>query len=258
MLENLRRRNGDIFFLSDFHLGSPDPHQSLIRERKIVHFLQSTCSQSRAVFLLGDIFDFWFEYKRVVPAGFTRLLGTLSSMSDAGIPVFYVLGNHDLWLGRYLEQECGVTIIATPLRTEIDGKTFFIAHGDGLGPKQVAYKILKKIFTNRPLQFLFRYAIHPDAAMAIGLRWSALSRKRHTRKNYAPTSIDMNKEYLVMFCEEMLMVEQFDYFIFGHRHIPNMHPLSAGAIYANTGDWITHFSYLRFSKEELTLEFYAP
>lgn len=248
-----------IYFLSDFHLGVPDLEQSRRRERKIVAFLQSIANQASEIFLLGDIFDFWFEYKRVVPQGFTRLLGTLSWLTDNGVPVYYFRGNHDLWLLNYLEKECGVQIIRERYQVlERNGKRLLLGHGDGLGPGELGYKFLRYIFEHKLLNFLFRNLVHPDLAIRLGLFFSKQSyQNQRQRYNCQLAFRDKEKEQLWLFCEEYLREHKpVDFFIFGHRHCPIILEVQGGARFCNTGDWLEHYSYLVFDGREVQLGYH--
>lgn len=250
---------GSSYFLSDFHLGVPTLVQSRERERRIVDFLQRIAVEAREIFLLGDIFDFWFEYKRVVPKGFTRLLGTLSMLTDRGIPVYYFRGNHDMWLLDYLHSECGVHIIRERyLRLERNGKIILLGHGDGLGPKEYGYKFLRYIFEHKLLNYLFRSLIHPDLALRLGLYFSRKSYQKQRRKyNSKQVFGPMNDETLWLFCENYLRHnEPVDFFIFGHRHCPLILDMNERTRFCNTGDWLKHYSYLVFDGKNIQLRHY--
>jgi UDP-2,3-diacylglucosamine hydrolase len=241
-----------IYFLSDFHLGAPDYENSLVREKKIVSFLDSIKKDASEVYLLGDVFDFWFEYKKVVPKGYVRLLGKLAEFSDAGIKLHYFTGNHDMWVFGYLEKEIGAKIEHGPVTREINGKKFYIAHGDGLGPADFGYKFIKKIFANKICQWLFA-RIHPNLGIRIAEFWSAKSR-------IATEDIKFHgeDEWLIIHARNILQKEHFDYFIFGHRHIPLDYKLSDKSRYINLGEWLTHFSYAVFDGKEVELKYYIP
>lgn len=251
---------GYSYFLSDFHLGVPDLAGSRMRERRVVAFLQSIAAQAREIFLLGDIFDFWFEYKQVVPKGFTRLLGTLSQLTDNGLPVYYFRGNHDLWLLDYLHKECGVQIIRERYQLlERGGKKLLLGHGDGLGPKERGYKFLRYIFEHKLLNFLFRNLVHPDLAIRLGLFFSRQSYRRQRQRYGAQLGFrNQAEESLWLFCEEYLRKhEPVDFFIFGHRHCPLILDMQGRARFCNAGDWLEHYSYLVFDGSNIRLEYYA-
>ncbi|MGZ2370076.1 UDP-2,3-diacylglucosamine diphosphatase [Ancylomarina sp. YFZ004] len=240
-----------IYFASDVHLGAPALNNNLQREKLFVKWLNQVKEDAKAIYLMGDIFDFWFEYKRAVPRGFTRFFGKLAEICDSGIEVHFFTGNHDIWVFDYLPQELGVIVHRKEFRTEIDGKKFFLAHGDGLGPYDKGYKMLKKIFTNKFLQWCFA-RLHPNFAIGLALKWSS-----HSRLSDGKVEADQfrgtDKEWLVLFANDILKNEDFDYFVFGHRHWPSNIELDKGARYINTGDWISHFTYAVFDGENMEL-----
>lgn len=205
----------EIFFASDFHLGLKAGMDPLIRERHVVKWLRSIAGRASAIYLVGDIFDFWWEYKSVVPKGFTRFLGTVSGLTDSGVEVHFFTGNHDMWIGDYLSKECGMILHTKPLLTELMGSSFYIAHGEGLGTKNISYRFLLWIFRNRILRKLYS-CIHPRIGMAIGHSWSQHSR---LAKNYSEEFMGAGKENLVKHAHKVLQTSRVDYFIFGHRHI---------------------------------------
>lgn len=239
-----------IHFLSDFHLGVPDAATSLAREKRIVAFLDEAAKDAEEIMLLGDLFDFWFEYSRAVPRGHVRLLGKLAEITDRGIPVHLFLGNHDMWIFDYVPKETGVIVHREPIVREWNGKRFLIGHGDGLGPGDHGYKFMKSIFRNPVCQWLFA-RLHPNFGLWLGDFWSGRSRK----KSYANDRkwLGEDKEWLVQYCRERLAEEHFDYLIFGHRHLPIDIEVGAGSRYINLGDWITWFTYATFNGNELKL-----
>lgn len=243
------------YFLSDFHLGAPDPGSSLVREKRIVKFLDEIKVNAGQVFIAGDLFDFWYEYKSVVPKGFVRILGKLAELTDAGILVHFFVGNHDMWMKDYFEKELGVLVYHHPKEFDLNGKMFFIGHGDGLGPGDRKYKFIKKVFRNKISQRLFGF-VHPGAGIGMANYFS--------RKSRASTGISdehflgEEKEWLILFAREVLKTKHIDYFIFGHRHLPLDFKLSETSRYINLGDWITYFSYAEFDGENLALKFYTP
>lgn len=252
-------QEGLSYFFSDFHLGVPDLAQSRMRERKVVDFLQKIVKDAREIFLLGDIFDFWFEYKCVVPKGFTQLLGTLSWLTDKGVPVYYFCGNHDMWLLDYLANECGVQIIRERYcQIERNGKTFVLGHGDGLGSREYGYKFLRYIFEHKLLNIMFRNLVHPDLAMRLGLYFSRKSYQNQRRKHNAQMIFGNKKEEdLWVFCEEYLQKnDSIDFFIFGHRHCPLILKINDRTVFCNTGDWLEHYSYLVFDGNDIQLGYY--
>ncbi len=241
------------YFLSDIHLGAPNFEESLVREKKLVAWLETIRYQADSIYLLGDVFDFWHEWKSVAPQGFCRFLGKISEIADSGIPVHFFAGNHDMWVRNYLQRETGMIFHKGHLITEIQGKRFFLAHGDGLGPGDGFYKILKKIFISPITRFFFARILHPDFATFLATSTSRKSRKSSSSpKEY--TFLGEDKEWLIIFAKEKLRKEYFDYFIFGHRHIPMELELSGGSRFFNLGDWITNFSYAVFDGENITLE----
>ena len=246
----------NVYFLSDAHLGSLAIDHGRTQERRLVRFLDSIKNKATAIYLLGDMFDFWNEYKYVVPKGYTRFLGKLSELTDMGVEVHYFTGNHDIWTYGYLEKECGVTVHTKPVTTEIYDKVFFLAHGDGLGDPDKKFKMLRRIFHNRTCQWLFN-TIHPRWSMALGLNWAKHSRlKRADGKE--PPYMGEDKEYLVLFAKEYMKSHpQIDYFIFGHRHIELDLILSRKSRLMIIGDWITQFTYAVFDGEHMFLEEYV-
>jgi UDP-2,3-diacylglucosamine hydrolase len=248
-----------IYFVSDFHLGIPDYRDSLIREKLFVKWLDEVKQDAAEIYLMGDIFDFWFEYKTVVPKGFVRLLGKLAEITDAGIPVHLFRGNHDVWAFDYLSKEIHLTLHRTPEIKEINHQLFYLAHGDGLGPGDTGYKFLKKIFAFRPNQFLFRW-IHPDVGTRIGLFFSKKSRYAHIAKEgRIEKKNDVSLEMLYQYAVKMLKEHPgIDYFIFGHRHLPSNVKLGDNARFILLGDWLVNFSYAVFDGNELELIYYHP
>lgn len=243
--------NKKIYFASDFHLGVPTLEESLVREKKIVQWLDMASKDAAEIFLVGDVFDFWFEYKRAVPRGYTRLLGKISEITDSGIPVHWFTGNHDMWIFDYLPRECGVTIHRKPITREWSGKKFMIGHGDGLGPGDRGYKFLKRVFASKVCQWLFA-RLHPNFGIWLANRSSGYSRSvtGDTDRKF----LGENNEWLVIYCREQLAKQFFDYFIFGHRHLPLEIKLNPASTYINLGDWLTHFTYVVFDGENCTLK----
>jgi len=242
-----------IYFLSDFHLGAPDHASSLIREKHIVSFLDEIKNTADKIYIAGDLFDFWYEYKKVVPRGFVRVLGKLAELTDAGIEIHFFVGNHDMWMNGYFEQELGITVYHHPTEVELNGKMFFIAHGDGLGPGDQKYKFIKKIFRNKFSQRLFGL-LHPGTGIGLANYFSRKSRKSTglTDEKF----LGEDKEWLIIFSKKMLETKHFDYFIFGHRHLPLDFKLTPTSRYINLGDWIKYYSYAEFDGECLSLKYY--
>lgn len=240
----------NIYFLSDAHLGVPDHASSLARERKLVDWLQNVSKDAEAIYLLGDIFDFWFEYKQVVPRGFVRLFGTIARLTDQGLPVYFFPGNHDLWVGDYFEKEMGMKVYHDPLITEYNGKKFYIAHGDGLGKGDYGYKMLKKIFKCRLCQWIFA-RLHPNFAIGIARYFSRKSRVANGDSD--ERFLGEEKEYLIGYAKEILAKEHFDYFIFGHRHLPLEIKVNENSTYFNLGEWFKRFTYGVFNGETMQI-----
>ncbi len=248
-------RGRGLYFLSDAHLGSlAIPHRRM-QERRLVHFLDEIKDKAEAVFLLGDMFDFWYEYRQVVPKGYTRFLGKISELTDMGVEVHYFIGNHDIWAYHYLEEECGVILHKKPVTLELQGKTFYLAHGDGLGDPDHKFRFIRSIFRNRFCQRMFDL-VHPDLGVKFGLTWAKHSRlKRKDGKE--PPYMGEDKEYLVLFAKEYLKEHpDIDYFLFGHRHIELDLMLSHQSRLMILGDWITQFTYAVFDGEHLYMENY--
>lgn len=244
-----------VYFLSDAHLGSRALKHGRTQERRLVRFLDSVKEKAGAVYLLGDIFDFWHEYKLVVPKGYTRLLGKLSELTDLGVEVHFFTGNHDIWAYDYLEKECGLIMHRQAQTVELGDKVFFLAHGDGLGDPDPKFKLLRFIFHNRICQKLFA-AIHPRWGMDLGLRWAEHSRLRHEAAE-PPRYLGEDKEHLVLFAKDYLCSHpDVNYFIFGHRHIELDLMLSRDARLFILGDWISQFTYAVFDGEQLWMENY--
>lgn len=242
-----------IYFLSDFHLGAPDHAISLTREKRIVKFLDDIKSDAAQIFILGDLFDFWYEYKKVVPKGFVRILGKLAEIADRGIVVKFFVGNHDMWMSGYFEHELGVEVFHEPAAFEFNGKQFFIGHGDGLGPGDHRYKFIKKVFRNKFSQWLFGI-LHPGAGIGLA---NYMSRKSRAATGMTDeTFLGEDKEWLIIFSKEMLKKKHFDYFIFGHRHLPLEFKLKDNSYYVNLGDWIKYNSYAVFDGDRTTLKYY--
>jgi UDP-2,3-diacylglucosamine hydrolase len=234
--------NQKIYLLSDFHLGAPDYATSLVREKKVVAFLQSIEDCVAAVFIVGDIFDFWFEYKQVVPKGFVRLLGQIAKLTDKGVPVHIFTGNHDLWMQDYFETELKCQVHHGPQVFNFNTKTCYIAHGDGLGPGDKGYKFIKKIFTNRLCKWLFKWA-HPDVGVSVANYFSRKSRAK--TGNADAQFLGEDKEWLICYSKDVLQKAHYDYLIFGHRHFP-LDLIIGESHYINLGDWINNFTYASF------------
>ena len=246
----------NVYFLSDAHLGSRAIKHRRTQERKLVRFLDEVKDKASAIYLMGDLFDFWYEYKYGVPKGFTRFLGKLSELTDNGVEVHFFIGNHDVWAFDYLEEECGVKVHREPLTTEISGKVFYLAHGDGLGDPDKKFQLLRKAFHSKFLQKCFAM-IHPRWALDLGLGWAKHSRDKRV-DGVEPDFLGEDKEHLVIYSKEYLKDHpEINYFIYGHRHIMLDLMLSRTARMAILGDWISYFSYAVFDGEHFFLEQYV-
>jgi UDP-2,3-diacylglucosamine hydrolase len=244
-----------IYFLSDFHLGAPDYASSLTREKRVVQFLDEIKKDAAVIFILGDLFDFWFEYKKVVPKGFVRILGKLAELTDNGIMIHFFVGNHDMWMNGYFEKELNITVYEDPQEFEFNGKKFLIGHGDGLGPGDHRYKFMKKVFRNQFSQKLFGM-LHPSTGISIADFFSRKSRAAAGKKD--EQFLGEEKEWLIVFAKQTLKKQHIDFFVFGHRHLPIVHKIKEDSIYINLGDWIKYNSYAIFDNGTLTLKFYEP
>ncbi len=242
-----------IYFLSDFHLGAPDAASSLLREKMIIRFLDGIKDSAAAIFIVGDLFDFWYEYRKVVPKGYVRILGKLAELTDNNIPVHFFVGNHDMWMKNYFQQELNIPVYFEPKTFEWNGKKFLIGHGDGLGPGDRGYKFIKKIFRNPVCQWLF--GILPPR-IGIGLA-DYFSRKSRAATGQSEESfLGEDKEWLIIHCREVLKTAYFDHFIFGHRHLPIDFMLDEKSRYINLGDWIKYNSYAVFDGTIVELKYY--
>jgi UDP-2,3-diacylglucosamine hydrolase len=244
------------FFVSDFHLGAPSYIESRKREQLIVRWLDEVVApQAHYLFLLGDLFDFWFEYRRAVPKGFVRFLGKLAEINDKGVKLWFFPGNHDMWVDDYFSVELGMRIHRRPLSLQIAGKRFYIAHGDGLGPGDKTYKKLKKVFESRWGRWIFRQ-IHPDTGIALACYFSSRSRAQHAADDKHFLGED---EWLWQYAQEIDKHSPHDYYLFGHRHLPLDLPVGdRGARYVNTGEWLSDYTFAVFDGESLSLETYEP
>ncbi|HLV63808.1 UDP-2,3-diacylglucosamine diphosphatase [Galbibacter sp.] len=240
-----------VYFASDNHLGAPTQKQSLVREKKFVRWLDTVSKDAAVIFLLGDLFDFWFEYKTVVPKGFTRTLGKLAELSDAGIPIYYFVGNHDLWMNGYFQQELNIEVFHQPKEFQFNDKTFFIGHGDGLGPGDKGYKRMKKLFTNPVAKWFFKW-LHPDLGVRLAQYLSVKNKLISGDEDV--TFLGEDKEWLVQYAKRKLEQKHRDYFVFGHRHLPLEIALGDQSHYINLGDWIQYYTYGVFDGESMKLK----
>ena len=243
-----------IYFISDSHLGVPDYKSSLEREKLMVKWLDEVKNDASEIYLLGDIFDFWFEYKTVVPKGYVRLLGKLAEISDTGVKLNYFTGNHDMWIYDYFEKELNATIFKEPIQRTYGKFKFYIGHGDGLGPDDHGYKFIKKVFSNRFNQWLFA-RLHPNFGINLALYFSRKS--RIANGNTDEVFLGEEKERLIVYAKEILQKEHFDFFIFGHRHLPLDIKIAENSRYLNIGDWVKSFSYIVFDGEKLELKYFS-
>ncbi len=245
-----------IYFASDFHLGIPDHDSSLKREKKLVAWLEMARMDAAEIFLMGDLFDFWFEYKTAVPRGYARLLGKLAGITDSGIPVHLFRGNHDMWAFDYLTKELNIQLHREPEFRQFSGKNFYLAHGDGLGPGDKGYKFIKKVFANPFNQWLFRQ-LHPDIGIRLALYWSRKSRSAGIEKEKRQQDMNLKliQQRISVHSNEMLKQHpDLDYLIYGHYHYPLDIALSQNARQVVLGDWLTHFTYAVFDGKELELK----
>lgn len=243
-----------IYFASDFHLGAPDAGSSLKRERLVTRWLEEISGDASHIFLVGDVFDFWFEYRRVVPKGFTRLLGKLAELRDRGIGISLFTGNHDMWVDGYFEQELDIPVYQDPVRLLAGPSKILLGHGDGLGPGDRKYKMMKGIFRNPLCRGVFS-GLHPS--WGIGLAHYLSRKSRETTET--ETFLGTEREWLVQFSLKTLKEEFFDYFVFGHRHLALDISLPGGSRYINLGDWIRFNSYCMLDATgTMELAYYKP
>ena len=241
-----------IYFLSDFHLGAPNITESLKREKKIIRFLDEIKNDALEIFILGDLFDFWYEYKKVVPKGYVRILGKLAEITDSGIPVYFFVGNHDMWMNDYFQKELNIPVFFEPKEFFYNDKKFLIGHGDGLGPGDHGYKFIKKVFRNKACQWLFGI-LPPYIGMGIAGYFSRKSRAQTGQSD--EVFLGEDKEWLIQYSKEVLQKTHYDYFVFGHRHLPLDIRLTEKSRYLNLGDWIKYDSYAVFDGINMELKY---
>ncbi len=244
-------KNKKIYFTSDQHFGAPTRDVSKVRETYFLNWLNHIQMDTAALFLVGDLFDFWFEYKTVVPKGFIRILGKLAEFVDQGIPVHYFVGNHDLWMKDYFETELGIPVYHKPKEFTIENTYFFIGHGDGLGPNDNGYKRMKKLFTNPLAKRLFQ-GLHPDLGVKLGQYFSVKNKLISGSEDVS--FLGEENEWLALYAKRKLEDKHYDYFLFGHRHLPMEIKLNEKSTYINLGDWITHFTYGEFDGKKVALK----
>lgn len=245
-----------IYFAADAHLGSLAFKSHLYNEKKLVRWMDSIKADCEALYLLGDMIDFWFEHKLVIPKGYARFFGKIAEFTDAGIPVYWFTGNHDIWLFNYVQKELGVIVYDRPLEITLHGKKFYMAHGDGLGDPSLQFRMLRKIFHNRFCQILFA-AIHPRQSIGFGLEWAKRSRLKRERE--PEVYLGEDKEYLIQFAKKNtaeLKERAADFYIFGHRHILIDLAISSKSRVIILGDWIHQFSYGEFDGNNFQLKIF--
>ena len=240
-----------IYFSSDNHLGAPTSELSLPREKKFVRWLDEIKEDAAAIFLLGDLFDFWFEYKTVVPKGFVRALGKLAEISDSGIPIYFFVGNHDLWMKDYFETELGISTFRDVKEFTFNDKVFLIGHGDGKGPGDKGYKRMKKVFTNPVFKWLFRW-FHPEMGMRLAQYLSV--KNKLISGDEDKKFLGEDNEWLALYAKRKLETKHYDYFVFGHRHLNMKIEVGENATYYNLGDWISQYTYGVFDGSDFDLK----
>lgn len=241
----------NIYFASDFHLGVPDKESSKAREKLLIRWLDSIADSAEEIYLVGDIFDFWYEYGKVIPKGFVRFQAKLAELCDKGIPIHIFIGNHDMWMFSYFEEELGVQMHREPITREWNGKKFYIGHGDGLGPGDYSYKFIKKVFANPLCIWLFKW-LHPDIGMGIANFWSGKSRESNSESDQ--TYYGDENEWLLQYSKTVLKEEHFDYFIFGHRHLVLDKEIGENSRYINLGAWFKDPHFAVWDGENLSLQ----
>lgn len=244
-----------IYFASDLHLGAPNYAESLEREKHFVKWLEEVRQDAEEIFIVGDLFDFWFEYKKAVPRGFVRVLGKLAELTDSGLPIHLFTGNHDMWIFDYLPHETGVQLHREPIEREWNGKKFLIGHGDGLGPGDHGYKFIKRVFSNPFLQWSFA-RLHPNFGIGLADYFSRKSRAKTGESD--AEFLGEDNEWLAIYCKEILKQKHFDYFIFGHRHLPLHLEVGPQSRYLNLGDWIQYYSFAEYDGQSLELKYFRP
>ena len=242
---------GKVYFASDMHLGYPDLKQGEWRERLFVRWLDAISADAEELYLVGDVFDFWFEYHNVVPKGFVRTLGKLAQMVENGIKIHFFAGNHDTWTFGYLRDELGLIVHDDAFETEIMGKKFYISHGDGVGPGDFSYKFIKWLFHNRVVRFMFTNLLHPDLGVWFGHKWSNSSRGK---KGIEPLGyLGDDKEKIVLHSNELLKTHKYDYMVYGHRHLVVDKQIAENTRMVVLGDWLTNFSYAVFDGHDFKI-----
>lgn len=234
--------NKKLYFASDFHLGIPDRQSSLQREKRIIRWMDSIANDAHAIFILGDIFDFWFEYKHAIPKGFVRFQGKLAELSDQGIRIYFFTGNHDMWMFNYFTEELDIKVFRKPQSFIINGANFHIGHGDGLGPGDNLYKIQKKVFENKICQFAFEW-LHPNLGIGLANFLSLQSKKKAAKKDEPFLGDD---EWIYSYCKEIEAEKHHDFYLFGHRHLPLEMQINENSRYINLGEWMNYSTYAKY------------
>ncbi len=252
MIESLESLNGKkIFFASDFHLGVPDYSASLDREKRIVRWLDAIKDEAHSIYLLGDIFDFWFEYKHAIPKGFIRLQGKLAELRDAGIPIIFFTGNHDMWMFDYFKHELAIPIYRDPQLLRVGNQALLIGHGDGLGPGDTTYKFIKKFFNSKVCQWLFA-RLHPNFGIGIATYWSRKSRISNMKREEKFQG--EGEEFLWVYCKKLEEKQHHDFYIFGHRHLPLDLKINESSRYINLGEWVHFNTYAEYDGKDVKLK----
>jgi UDP-2,3-diacylglucosamine hydrolase len=244
-----------IFFASDFHLGVPDHETSLKREKLIIAWLDSIKKEAHSIYLVGDIFDFWFEYTHTIPKGYIRLLGKLAELRDAGIPIFLFTGNHDMWMFGYFSQELNIPIYRAPILLTVGAQKLLVGHGDGLGPGDHTYKFIKRFFNSRLCQWLFA-RLHPNFGFFIAQTWSRKSRIANLKREEKFEGEE--GEFLWVYCRELEKKQHHDFYIFGHRHLPLDLKVTESSRYINLGEWVHFNTYAVYDGTNVELKTFNP
>lgn len=243
-----------VYFASDQHFGIPNATESRKREDRFIRWMDEIKADAQIIFLMGDLFDFWHEWKYVVPKGYIRVLGKIAELKDSGIEIYFFVGNHDLWMKNYFQEELGIPVFFEKQYFEINNRQFLLAHGDGLGPGDKGYKRMKKVFTNPLAQWAFRW-LHPDIAMRIANYMS--QKNKMISGDEDKQFLGEDKEFLILYSKEKLKTDKINYFVYGHRHLPMVLDLSPDSKYVNLGDWISYFTYGVFDGNSFALETYG-
>lgn len=244
----------NVYFASDQHFGIPNATESRKREDRFIRWMDEIKADAQIIFLMGDLFDFWHEWKYVVPKGYIRVLGKIAELKDSGIEIYFFVGNHDLWMKNYFQEELGIPVFFEKQYFEINNRQFLLAHGDGLGPGDKGYKRMKKVFTNPLAQWAFRW-LHPDIAMRIANYMS--QKNKMISGDEDKQFLGEDKEFLILYSKEKLKTEKINYFVYGHRHLPMVLDLSPDSKYVNLGDWISYFTYGVFDGNSFALKTYG-